>query len=504
MASTKFSSFKGLTFNDVGMIPKYNTIMSRMDTTITTQLHNDIYSFPFVPANMDTVISREMAKILNELGGLIIYHRFCSLEEKKEIITEFPLSYMSVGISEEEKKVINELIDYGCRRYCIDIAHGHSEQVAEVIKLIRDLIELKDGNLEKCSIIAGNICTYEGYRFLIENGANICKVGVGPGCLSGLTKIQLADGTSKPICEIEVGDWVKNKDEKAVKVINVMNMGPKRILKIVSEDEKIELTYSHLINCYNEETKEEKWIEAGELIKNRDFIPKGNYYKKYEIIETNEIVETWDLEVDCETHSFIANNMIVHNSACTTRMKTGFGVPQFTALKECVRAKRDLEEEGKKSWLIADGGIQHPKDSCLAVAVGSDMIMMGNIFAKTIESAGKKFIKADNIYVEINKEDIIEYVMTGHNIYSHYRGQASLNFMKSYYGEKKRRTAEGVDFYTKCSGTVEEVLDEYNGSLRSSLTYAGASNISEFVENVEFIETTANYINESNHRGNLE
>jgi len=105
-------------------------------------------------------------------------------------------------------------------------------------------------------------------------------------------------------------------------------------------------------------------------------------------------------------------------------------------------------------------------------------------------------IKNNNSYelIDLDKE-----VPEG-KIYSHYRGQASHNFMKSYYGDKKNRVAEGVDFYTECIGPVEVVIDEYSGSLRSSLTYCGAENLKTFKNNIEFFESTSSYMPESNYR----
>jgi len=494
--SVSTNNFKRyLTFDDVGLIPKYNPIASRMDTNISTTIHNKTYSFPFVPANMDTVISKQMVHKLTQQNGMVIYHRFCSIDEKVSMCKEYPNMYMSVGISDSERETIDILIQNGIVNYCIDVAHGHSKQVGDVIKHIWD-------NCPEASIIAGNVCTQEGYRFLVESGANIVKVGVGGGCLDGSTKVKMANGVLKPISEIKVGDYVSNQYGTPVRVLNVMNMGPKRVLKIIGyHNNSIQLTYDHLIRCVNTETFDEKWIEAYALPTYFEYLPVGDYYHKYKIIENNEIVETWDIEVDCPTHSFIANNMIVHNSACTTRMKTGFGVPQFSAIQECYQAKLQLEKEGKPNWLIADGGIKHPRDCAIAFAIGADMIMMGNIFAKTYESNGKKYIKNGDSYQEIPHNEIEAYThISNGKIYSHYRGQASHNFMKSYYGDKKTRVAEGVDFYTECIGPLEAVLDEYNGSLRSSLTYAGASNLEEYKDNVEVFESTSSYMTESNHR----
>ena len=354
---------KYLTFDDVGMIPKFNNIISRTHTHISTTLDNKTYHYPFVPANMDTVISKAMVDKISKLNGMVIYHRFCSLEEKLEIIKEYPNVYMSVGISEDEKKTIDLLLENGVSNYCIDVAHGHSEHVEDIIRYI------KNKCTKKPSIIAGNVCTAEGYKYLVDAGASIIKAGVGGG------------------------------------------------------------------------------------------------------------------------------------SCCTTRMKTGFGIPQFSAIQECYKAKLELEKRGIKSWLIADGGIKNPRDAALSIGAGADMVMMGNLFAKTFESAGDKYVKHDDKYKLITLNELDKYVEHT-DIYSHYRGQASHNFMKAYYGDKKTRVAEGVDFYTKCTGPVEAVIDEYSGSLKSSLTYAGSNNLSKFRENVEFFESTSSYMPESNSRQN--
>jgi len=348
---------KYLTFDDVGMIPKFNKIISRTQTNISTKVHNNTYNYPFVPANMDTVISKAMVDKLTQLNGMTIYHRFCDIDEKIQMCKDYPNMYMSVGISEDEKNTINILLKNNIKNYCIDVAHGHSEQVGDIIKYIRS-------NCNNASIIAGNVCTSDGYKYLVSCGADVIKVGVGGG------------------------------------------------------------------------------------------------------------------------------------SACTTRMKTGFGIPQFSAIVECNRAKLELQKQGINSWLIADGGIKNPRDAGLSIGAGADMVMMGNLFAKTLESAGKKYIKKNNSYELININESIP----DEEIFSHYRGQASHNFMKSYYGDKKTRVAEGVDFYTKCTGPVESLIDEYSGSLRSSLTYCGTNNLEEFKNNIEFFESTSSYMPESNSR----
>lgn len=185
----------------------------------------------------------------------------------------------------------------------------------------------------------------------------------------------------------------------------------------------------------------------------------------------------WDIEVDCPTHSFIANNVIVHNSACSTRMVTGFGVPQWTAIYECGHVANKLRVP-----MIADGGIRNSRDVALALAAGASTVMAGGVFSNTYESAA------------------IKETVDG-NTYSKYRGQASSDFQKDYYGEMKTGTvAEGVAFHKLCNRSVQDVINDLTGGLRSAMTYGGAKNIKEFQRKAEFRFVTSNYMAESKPR----
>lgn len=160
-------------------------------------------------------------------------------------------------------------------------------------------------------------------------------------------------------------------------------------------------------------------------------------------------------------------------AACTTRMITGFGVPQFTAISECAQVAEKLRVP-----LIADGGIRTSKDVVLALAAGASSVMMGKLFALTEESAAEK------------KEGKAKY-----------RGQASEDFQTDYYGGLKEKTvAEGADFWAPVSGSAVKVIDQILGGLRSGLTYGGARSIKELQRKAEFVEVTGNYITESHTR----
>ena len=133
--------------------------------------------------------------------------------------------------------------------------------------------------------------------------------------------------------------------------------------------------------------------------------------------------------------------------------------------------------------------------------------MVGSLFSKTYESAGEKYIKKFNnnndVYLKIHKSTINDYIDDNEKIYTLYRGQASKHFQNDYYGGMKKGTvAEGINFYSLCTGSTQDVIDDINGGLRSGLTYGGARSIKELQRKAEFVEVSSNYMCESKPREN--
>src|SRR5205085_7477433 len=102
----------------------------------------------------------------------------------------------------------------------------------------------------------------------------------------------------------------------------------------------------------------------------------------------DESIPFYDLEVDFSTHSFIADNAIVHNSICTTRVVAGVGVPQITAVYDCASVTR-----ARGVPLIADGGMQFSGDVAKALAAGADAVMLGSPLAGVEESPGEVILQ---------------------------------------------------------------------------------------------------------------
>lgn len=167
-------------------------------------------------------------------------------------------------------------------------------------------------------------------------------------------------------------------------------------------------------------------------------------------------------------------------AACSTRMVTGFGVPQFSAVYDCAKVAEKLRVP-----LIADGGIRSSRDVVLALAAGASSVMIGKLFSLTKESAAPK------------KE--AKHVASGWE--AKFRGQASSDFQNEFYGGLKAKTvAEGIDFWGPVSGGIEELINNLLGGIRSGMTYGGARSLKELQRKAEFVQVSPSYIHESKPR----
>ncbi len=249
----------------------------------------------------------------------------------------------AVGVNGDVAKKVTELIEAGVDLLVVDTAHGHQEKMIEVLKTIRALAP-------KIPIVAGNVVTAEGVRDLIAAGADIVKVGVGPGAM------------------------------------------------------------------------------------------------------------------------------------CTTRMQTGVGRPQFSAVLECAAEAKKL---GKHIW--ADGGVRHPRDVALALAAGASAVMIGSWFAGTYESPSDLRVDSQGrLYKEsfgMASARAVAARTSGEDIFDRAR---------------KALFEEGIStsrmYLDPNHPGVEDLIDDIIAGLRSACTYAGAKNLVEFAERAVIgIQSAAGY-----------
>jgi len=178
-----------ITFSDILLRPQFSEVLSRSDVDITSDLGKLKLKLPVISSNMKHVTGVRMPVAMYENGGLGIQHRFKSIDESVVDYCESirlinmpenpnynKMIGVSVGVKPEEKERFEALYNAGARIICIDVAHGHHSLVRDMIYWIKEHYDPQE-----LILIAGNVATPEGAIALSGWGADIIKVGIGPG-----------------------------------------------------------------------------------------------------------------------------------------------------------------------------------------------------------------------------------------------------------------------------------------------------------------------------------
>jgi len=326
-----------LGFKDVMIRPKRSTLKSRSQVSLDREfkfLHSSVTwsGVPIMGANMDTVGTFEMALALAKEKLFTAIHKHYSLQQWSEFMKNAPKNiadYIAVssGTGKNDFKKIGEIFEQNpqLKFICIDVANGYSEHFVSFLKQARNQYPDK-------VIIAGNVVTGEMVEELLLAGADIVKVGIGPG------------------------------------------------------------------------------------------------------------------------------------SVCTTRVKTGVGYPQLSAIIECADAAHGLG-----GHIISDGGCVTPGDVSKAFGAGADFVMLGGMLAGHTESGGE--------LIEIDGEK-----------YKKFYGMSSETAMNKHVGGvAEYRASEGKTVQVPFKGDVIETLKDILGGIRSTCTYVGASKLKELTKRTTFI-----------------
>ena len=165
-------------YDDVFLAPQYSEMSTRSSANTSTQLGDFQLRTPIMSANMDTITGSEMALAMFNAGGVGSLHRFTTI---KENIDEYGLvrvggadCFVSVGVNEHSRERFDALYSSGARHFVIDIAHGHSVMMKDMIQWVRS-------NYRDAFIMAGNVATAQAVRDLNDWGANSIKVGISNG-----------------------------------------------------------------------------------------------------------------------------------------------------------------------------------------------------------------------------------------------------------------------------------------------------------------------------------
>lgn len=468
---------QGLTFDDVLLVPKRSPIVSRSQANLRTNLSRNItLNIPIVSANMDTVTESGMAIALAREGGIGIIHRFMTIEDQvdeilkvkrsESVMIEQPYTIKPDLTVAEAKKAMAEysvsglLVEEGGKllgiitRRDITFAENNKLKVSEL--MTKDVITAKAG------------ITIDQAKEILHN-KRIEKLPVvdDKKRIVGLI-------TSKDILKMEQYPYA-SKDKKgrllvgaAVGVKGDYLERTEALLEAGADVIVVDIAHGHSENAINTVHMIKKAFPDSELIAGNVATGEGS----------RDLIKAGVDAIKVGVGS---------GSICITRVVTGSGVPQLTAVIDSVKVARDYEVP-----IISDGGIRNSGDITKALAAGASSVMIGSLFGGTDESPGKTLVKNGKKY-------------------KMYRGMAS--FYASL-GRKYREAGpqvvdsddlndyvpEGVEAMVPYNGSVVEIIRQMAGGLRSGLSYCGAKTIPEMQMNAEFIKiTSAGYIESQSH-----
>ena len=203
---------ESLTFDDVLLVPQYSSVLPP-ETNISLNLTKKIFlKVPFLSSAMDTVTESKMAIAMALAGGIGVIHRNLSIKDQVKEITKVKNRKLivgaAVGTNKEDLERAKALINNGCDMIVVDTAHGHSAKVLNTLTKLKKI----EKNISLC---VGNIATGEAAKRLYESGADIIKVGIGPGSIC-TTRMVAGIGVPQISAILEVKQALKNKKIKII------------------------------------------------------------------------------------------------------------------------------------------------------------------------------------------------------------------------------------------------------------------------------------------------
>jgi IMP dehydrogenase len=203
---------EALTFDDVLLVPRYSSVLPS-ETNLNIDLGNNLkLKIPFLSSAMDTVTESNMAIAIAQRGGLGIIHRNLSINEQSKEIKKVKNKNLivgaAVGTAKEDLLRTKSLLDAGVDILVVDTAHGHSEKVIKILSKIKKI-------KSKIPICVGNIASSEAAIRLYNEGADILKVGIGPGSIC-TTRMIAGIGVPQITAVMEVKKSMKNKKMKII------------------------------------------------------------------------------------------------------------------------------------------------------------------------------------------------------------------------------------------------------------------------------------------------
>lgn len=450
-----------LTFDDVLLVPGPSEVLpNEVDTQ--TYLTNKIkLNIPMMSAGMDTVTESQMAIAMARQGGIGIIHKNMSIEEQArqvDVVKRSEHGVITDPFYLHPDNILQDALDIMNNYRISGVPIVDKDMYLQGILTNRDVRFQDDPNVQIDGIMTKEnlVLGYEGIK--MQEAIKLMES-------AKVEKLPIVDGDNKLKGLITIKDIEKSKqypnsarDENnrllvgaAVGITNDMFERVEALVDANVDVITVDTAHGHSKNVLN-------------AIKNLK-----EKYPDLQIIAGN--VATAEATRDLIDAGVDAVKVgIGPGSICTTRVVTGIGVPQITAIINCV-------EEARKHDIpvIADGGIKYSGDITKALACGASVIMAGSLFAGTEESPGETILFEGRQYKE-------------------YRGMGSLAAMKDGSGDRyfqtntKKYVPEGVEGRVDYKGPVGEVVYQLLGGLKSGMGYVGSKDLNELYEKAKFVK----------------
>ena len=464
---------EGLTFDDVLLVPAYSEILPS-HTSIQTHLTNKIkLNIPLLSAAMDTVSESDLVIALAQEGGLGFIHKNLSIDEQCRQILK--VKRFESGIVENP------------------ITINQSQSVKSVLKIMADNKISGLPVIEKNKLIG--IVTNRDLRFetnLDQEVKNLMtpkkklvtvRQGVDKKIIlemmhkHRLEKLLVTDSNFNLKGLITVKDILKSdlypnscKDQyerlrvgAAVGISKDTNKRTQKLVDAGADVILIDTAHAHTKTVINVIKNFKKNFSNIDLV-------VGN------IATSEAALRLVDLGVDAIKVG------IGPGSICTTRIVSGVGVPQLTAIYEVKKAIKN-----SKIPIIADGGIRYSGDIAKAIAAGADSVMIGGLFAGTEEAPGEMELYQGRTYKTYRGMGSVGAMN---------KGSADRYFQNNLSADDSKYVPEGVEGRVPYKGPLKNVVYQLCGGLKSSMGYLGAKNIAD-MRKAEFVKITSSGMKES-------
>ena len=456
---------KGLTFDDVLLMPAYSEILPS-EVKIHTQLTKNIQlHVPILSSAMDTVTEAQLAIALAREGGIGILHKNMSIERQAEQVRKVKRSESGMIVDPitlevtatigdalklmKENKIggipiidkTNKLVGILTNRD-LRFETDRKRKVSEVMTKENLVIAPEGTDLRKAEKILR--------QYKIEKLPVVNKQGKLIGLITYRDILQLSafpNAVKDKIGRLLVGAALGITKDLLERAAALQSVGGERV--------SLDSAHGHSKGV----------IEALKLLKKT--------YKNLPVIAGNVATAQGALAM-ANAGADAVKVGIGPGSICTTRIVAGAGVPQLTAIMEAAKALK-----GKNIPIIADGGIRYTGDMVKAIAAGANCVMMGSIFAGTEESPG------ETIIYEGRK-------------FKGYRGMGSIGAMSQGSGDRyfqenesdsKKYVPEGIEGRVAYKGNLHEIVYQFVGGLKAGMGYCGAKNVKD-LQNATFVQIT--------------